>query len=106
METKHTPGPWAYATAQDGWRFNIHQADGAPYTPGYSDVAWSMNTVSGEAKDVQEANARLIAAAPELLEALEALVRHDSAADSREGLPACIELDSARDAIAKARGAS
>jgi hypothetical protein len=46
----------------------VFQAEGAPYTPDYSDVATLIaETVSGELAQIQEANARLIAAAPELL---------------------------------------
>jgi hypothetical protein len=67
---KHTPGPWKY-WSDNGYgdtRFYIAQEDGAPYTSGYSDVATLIaETVSGEKKAVQEANARLIAAAPDLL---------------------------------------
>lgn len=74
---KHTPGPWKY-WSDNGYgdtRFYIAQEDGAPYTSGYSDVATLIaETVSGEKKAVQEANARLIAAAPDLLEALKGLL--------------------------------
>ncbi|MFP3652258.1 hypothetical protein [Burkholderia sp. SIMBA_052] len=49
----------------------MSQQDGAPYTPNYSDVATLIaETVSGDLVRVQEANARLIAAAPELLDLL------------------------------------
>lgn len=69
METKHTPGPWYYSKVEElgSTHFYIAQQEGAPYTPNYSDVSFS--TCSGEYVDIQEANARLIAAAPELLEA-------------------------------------
>lgn len=73
MSNQHTPGPWAFSqNAQYGdTRFYVAQADGAPYTPHYSDVATLIaETVNDERKSIQEANARLIAAAPELLEAL------------------------------------
>lgn len=77
--SKHTPGPWKY-WSDNGYgdtRFYIAQEDGAPYTSGYSDVATLIaETVSGEKKAVQEANARLIAAAPEMLEALEGIADH------------------------------
>lgn len=75
MEAKHTPGPWRYgAWEQFGdTRFYISQQEGAPYTPYYSDVASLIaETVSSELVAIQQANARLIAAAPELLEALKA----------------------------------
>lgn len=72
MEAKHTPGPWRFEEFElyqgAGLRFNISQAESATYTPHYSDVA---QTISGEELSIQEANARLIAAAPELLAALQ-----------------------------------
>ena len=74
MSTKHTPGPWAYSTSQEGWSYtvNIFQADNAAPTDGWSDVAYIIKTCAGEQQAIQEANARLIAAAPELLDALNA----------------------------------
>ena len=100
---KHTPGPWQYDTDPTGWEYRIVQADRAPYTPGYSDVAhFSVNTVRGEARDVQEANARLIASAPDLLEALDRIVNQF---DHEIGPEHVDEYYSdARAAIAKARG--
>jgi hypothetical protein len=74
METKFTPGPWSFSRWEQlgDTRFYIAQADGAPYTPNYSDVATLIaETVSGERVAVQDANARLIAAAPELLALLD-----------------------------------
>ena len=70
----HTPAPWAFSknTFWNDVRFYIAQADSAPYTPHYSDVATLIaETASGEQEAIQEANARLIAAAPELLEEAE-----------------------------------
>jgi len=75
MEQKHTPGPWKFADWEQfgDTRFYISQQEGAPYTPHYSDVASLIaETVSSELVEIQRANARLIAAAPELLEALQA----------------------------------
>ena len=71
--SKHTPGPWAYTKSVNFGHesFNIHQADGAGYTPYMSDVG---TTELGEDMEIQEANARLIAAAPQMLEALDELV--------------------------------
>jgi len=68
----HTPGPWSFSRWEQlgDTRFYVAQADGAPYTPNYSDVATLVaETASGERVAIQEANACLIAAAPELLEA-------------------------------------
>lgn len=69
----HTPGPWKFDTSKNGWSYTIHisQADDADYTPDYSDVGYIMQTCTGENQSIQEANARLIAAAPELLAVLQ-----------------------------------
>jgi len=72
--SEHTPGPWTYSRSEQygDWCFYVGQADGAPYTPHYSDVATLIaETVSDERRSIQEANARLIAAAPDLLEAVQ-----------------------------------
>ena len=104
--SSHTPGPWRYDTDPNGWEFRIAQGDDAPYTPGYSDVAhFAVNTVRGESRDTQEANARLIAAAPDLLAALEAIwpfVEEDDGGFATPQYQAAI--DQVRAAIAKARG--
>lgn len=97
--SKHTPGPWAYTKSVNFGHesFNIHQEDGAPYTPYMSDVG---TTELGEDMEIQEANARLIAAAPDLLAALENLLDSQSKA-------ACDVLDAqntARAAIRAAKG--
>lgn len=97
--SKHTPGPWSFSRWEQ-WgdtRFYIAQADGAPYTPNYSDVATLIaETVSGERGAVQDANARLIAASPELLEELQGAANYIDAlgGDSKKY----------RAAIAKATG--
>ncbi|EPH2679877.1 hypothetical protein R2987_004983 [Enterobacter cloacae] len=70
-EFKGTPGPWRFdeqETLSGGPVFYIAQDDNAKYTPNYSDVS---QTCSGELKHIQKANAQLIAAAPDLLEALQ-----------------------------------
>lgn len=75
--SKHTPGPWYHHEAEQfgDTRFYIAQQEGAPYTPNYSDVASLIaETVSGELVSVQRANAQLIAAAPDLLEACQLML--------------------------------
>jgi hypothetical protein len=99
---QYTPGPW-----------RVGLAPGVPdeleiLSPQrFFQVAsvWGGLDVNDDTNPTMHANARLIAAAPELLDALRRLVVHDEAADWREGLPNCAELDRARDAIAKAIGA-
>ena len=71
METKFTPGPWRMSeskTVLDDFVCNIHQDDNADYTPNYSDVA---TTIVGELKEIQLANAHLIAASPKMYKMLE-----------------------------------
>src|SRR3990167_8067760 len=69
--TQHTPGPW--------------NVDGAEITDGKEPLALCCST---------EANARLIAAAPELLEALEACVEYIGAqwADDPENRPNALRM--------------
>ncbi|WP_334158542.1 hypothetical protein [Achromobacter insolitus] len=113
MTTKHTPGPWytgepfeAFPGA--GLRFHISQAEGAPYTPHYSDVAqFVAETISSEKLAIQQANAWLIAAAPDLLEALIAMEQEKSDYMTRNALgDPSVETTNkmARAAIAKAKG--
>jgi hypothetical protein len=73
MNTSHTPGPWV-ATTLDGYgRFEIHAHNGgraiAKSPNGYGDASTA---------ETNEANARLIAAAPELLAALQLYFANDS----------------------------
>ena len=100
MDMKYTPGPWAYSRWDERGetRFYIAQQEGAPYTPNYSDVATLIaETVSLERRAIQEANARLISAAPELLAVLqEVLVLIPDTYETK---------DRALAAIAKATGA-
>ena len=95
MSTKHTPGPWTMHPRFD---------DGAEVRA-LAPVAWcsvaSTHGASGsQVIDVAEAraNARLIAAAPDLLEALEDIARGDYSD------PLCMKTPEqrAREAIAKA----
>ncbi len=76
MASKHTPGPWVYRTddACDwGW---VSTADGEfiaqAKDPRANDGA-TLNAHRAARTDPWEANARLIAAAPDLLEVCEAL---------------------------------
>lgn len=93
-EAKHTPGPWAVTDCAIG---------GPSVTAGKSVIA-DIRTfggvhVNGEQNTKTLANASLIAAAPDLLDALEALADY---VDERSGDNECRPLENARAAIAKA----
>jgi hypothetical protein len=101
--TKHTPGPWKYHMGlYDGMP---PHARGYIYPVDHKIEGFNMYTdISGdkyEDRDEVEANARLIAAAPELLEALE-LVRVGLDMGNADYNPAVKERVAA--AIAKATG--
>lgn len=82
--SKHTPGPWkVYYRGAGGWRLQAGSA-------------WSVDLSSAH---LTEHDARLIAAAPEMLEACRAVLAYYTG--GRIANPA---LDAARAAIAKAEG--
>lgn len=102
-DQKHTPGPWI-ARRQDACYWKINSEDWGGIASLHDPLAEQM-----ERDDGLEANAHLIAAAPELLEALERIV---SVIDKRFSVEydLCIELSDdghlnfAREKIAKAKG--
>lgn len=110
MSAKHTPGPWALSTVrtQVGW---CHKVGPFPSRRGESHACVYEDGISNSPPVDSEllANARLIAAAPELLEVLRALVEqvanvkvvHIPGADPKRFHDAFTE---ARAAIAKAEG--
>lgn len=93
--SKHTPGPWNYTMDKErGWDFKLtadHGKTAIVSGCGCCDSPWVSC----------EADARLIAAAPELLEALELVV---SFVDAGQGTWTVEEQNKARAAIAKAKG--
>ncbi|MGA4640578.1 hypothetical protein ACQKC8_12485 [Stutzerimonas stutzeri] len=113
MSEGYTPGPWEVvgghvytklgAVNRAGSR--AHETDGwniASINP------WACTNADGEDEDMPVtevmANAQLIAAAPDLLEALEMIVAEADSYTARTGKPIYNWLDQARAAIAKARG--
>lgn len=104
--TKHTPGPWIVASDKTSVLQVTPDTD-SPF-PCVVDCASGYNAMSfGEAKE----NARLIAAAPDLLAALEALVAlHYSWSRGSAYVPVEFEkkndaaITAARVAITKATG--
>ena len=89
---KHTPGPWHVGMKPGPI---VYGEDGAQVAPLHVPMV---------PKEENRANARLIAAAPELLEALENLLEH---VENRDALGAYwADPMAARAAIAKAKGES
>jgi len=93
MTTTHTPGPWAVSAGSYGPEMQINGADGFG-------VALCAD---GVGDGVMERNARLIAAAPDLLAALQSIV---ASADANCGDSLANAIDTARAAIEKAGGAA
>lgn len=110
-EKKHTPGPWSVSqknTDPDAAFADEHyQISGAPF--GHA-APWIAETYGGLLRGQAEANARLIAAAPELLALLEEVVQATASCEC--GLSSCsiCGADSLngriRAALAKATGES
>jgi hypothetical protein len=89
---KHTPGPWAIGLESDDDRFQV--------------IASTGEHICYVELDPVGSNARLIAAAPDLLAALKwAVDCSDMNLDDLD-LDTCAALDAARAAIAKAEGRS
>ena len=90
QETKHTPAPWIALEGDYGWQIHSDKS------------RWIANIKCESCPAHEEANANLIAAAPELLEALEmALELEDFECHGYAGETVAKK---ARQAIAKARG--
>ena len=99
METKttHTPGPWTFTKAHE----NEDDTDPA-YAPFYVEAdPFYIAGVAGRDLAEAEDNARLIAAAPELLNALKRLEQAITHPDKAEQFAA---VEAARAAILRAEG--
>ena len=101
----HTPGPWKTGgCGDDGWRMilgpktRFYHAFGEAYTTGIAHISVS----DCEAEDL--ANARLIAAAPDMLNLLTAASRLDELTGENLSVYARTFAALARSAIAKATG--
>lgn len=101
--TKHTPGPW---TREEGQRFRHDQSAGIKAADGlFVATALDKNRIDLDAE--VEANARLIAAAPELLDALKsALLELERINKNIYVLVDHFVIEEIRGAIAKAKGES
>jgi len=93
---QHTPGPWHVGS--DGPDPDIYDAEG------YC-VVYQVCSGAHDENDDGRTNAALIAAAPDLLAALEAITKtHADACGFSDWEPATDVIERARAAIAKARG--
>lgn len=104
-EVKWTPGPWEY---NDPSKYQVGHglfSEVAVYAPGTA-FPWRMCEVTGPGDDVAIANARLIAAAPELYEALAvAMIWIDNwSPDFTDDPEWPVDRDKIRAALAKAQG--
>ena len=95
MTTKWTPGPWRVDSRHVGLMI-----ESDPHGPR------ALASISTPIDDIDRANAALIAAAPELYEALEALTKDEELILAAHGIePSGNRLvKQARAALAKARG--
>jgi hypothetical protein len=106
MQNKHTPGPWKLGTL-DITPFGTGLSMGID-AEGHGELAmvvWQMedDQIEGKQSLQCEANAKLIAAAPDLLEALELMLITRENERGLRGQDSPLH-DRARAAIAKARG--
>lgn len=93
MTTKHTPGPWHV-------RYDTNSALEEHSPPMVSSISGNVPVCEIYSVAAYHANAHLIAAAPDMLEALEECVEAFAAL----GIDATLPVLHARAAIAKAKG--
>lgn len=99
MENKHTPGPWIVDSwSSSGW--SVRSKIGLAI----SSKRYRNELTGQEYRDEMLANAHLIAAAPDLLDALENCVARMIEAQEASGYPHAITILEAQDAIRKAKG--
>jgi len=91
----HTKGPWEFRVAPNG-DCGIHADGTGVFAEAFADIRLARENAREEAKS----NARLISAAPDLLEALQLVV------DEIDGTFPFESLAAARAAISKAKGAA
>jgi hypothetical protein len=81
----HTPGPWVTAKAGSGIKARvISETVGYCVAQAYHDPSWNEKTYDELAAEA-EANAYLIAAAPQMLEAIQYVIDWHREHDSGEG---------------------
>ena len=107
----HTPGPWSTPGLDGGARVASARVNGKANTIAHVYSHLSLDMDADEYNGQQEANAHLIASAPELLGALEALFEHCAMVhkywgDGDNQKEADAAISRAQDAIRKAKGDS
>lgn len=101
QQTQHTPGPWKF---DEVWHLILGPA-GEEVAALHSGQG---SNIKRNKLEVVEENARLIAAVPELLEALQLMLKSDEAIEQNLGLKSdqamlrIAAIDQARAAVAKA----
>lgn len=114
--TSHTPGPWS--VYEDANKVAAHGAKNLISSSAYGDY-YTESITDERGEFFNPADARLIAAAPDLLAALEWMVAHDDTNEGNEPVESLggqtwseynaywlAGLEQARAAIAKAKGES
>jgi hypothetical protein len=101
--SKHTPGPWVLIQGDRTTKEMVITTESRIEAPAVSICELDTDFI-GVIGEEQEANACLISAAPDLLEALEMIVAEADSYTERTGKPVYNWLDTARAAIAKAKG--
>ena len=99
----HTPGPWnAPETNQINYMGDTYTVDVVYQRDLFDKVPLAFVAINNPEESV--ANAALIAAAPELLEALKAMLRPHTCGAECDRAMKCMRNERAWDAIAKAEG--
>ncbi len=102
--SEHTPGPWTIST-KDPFEYAINAINGDPdiHSGSWDELAtvYGAEDEGTLGKLKGQANARLIAAAPELLEIVKAIINYDGE-DGVTGINALFSI--AESIIAKAEG--
>ena len=99
--SKHTPGPWIHFFKNKYLEWHVGLPCGPSSDAPNMNIALCPDGVPGSDLNESEANARLIAAAPELLEALKELVSYAEHPDF-DGAPSDASLAKAKAVVAKA----
>lgn len=99
----HTAGPWTVGTSSVN---GVHCVDAIdPHRPGIIEICEVWGTFTDTVKDYMSlANAHLISASPELLEAIQPFIAHNSSDETITITVKTADIKRARAAVAKALG--